>query len=552
MKKLLIAFLLGFFVQTLAAQSTFIPYNRDYYHLIDRFQIKYGNSGEKLKTTFKPIRRIELADFLNQISAEYESMSAQDQFNYEFLMNDSWYESKSKFNENPKNWWNLAYEQKSDLYVYQTEDFLVRINPVFTFTGGIDQDETNSLYLNTRGAEAQGIIDNKIGFYTMFTTTEGVFADYVRQSVITKRAFPNEGYWKTSAKQYDLTQGRGYITFGLSKSIDVQAGYDKRFIGNGLRSMVFSDFSNPSLFGQINFRSDKFNYHILHSELTADIIFANSLSPGDGRYPKKFFTYHRLGVQLFPNFELGLFESIVSQKADLNYFNPLIFYRAVEQQLGSPDNVLLGVDFQYNVKSKVQLYGQFILDELVISALRSGNGDWRNKFGIQLGAKYIDAFDVANLDLQAEVNLARPYLYASDSAVLSYTHYRNPLAHPFGANFKELALAARYQPTRKVFISSKFIRTIHGEDDNNLNYGGNLLASTNDRIDNLGNEIGQGVGTNTNYLELTGSYMLLHNVFLDWKNILRKKDSAIDSRSSNTFITMLSLRWNIAQREHEF
>ena len=190
--------------------------------------------------------------------------------------------------------------------------------------------------------------------------------------------------------------------------------------------------------------------------------------------------------------------------------------------------------------------------EFVIDALRSGNGDWRNKFGIQLGLKYIDAFNVSNLDVQAEYNLARPYFHASDTAVLSYTNYRNPLAHPLGANFKEFILAGRYQPINKLTVIGKIIRSTFGEDENGLNNGGNLLLSTDNRIGNLGNTIGQGVATTNTYLELTGSYMLLQNLFVDLKNIYRKFDSAAAGRSSNSFITMLSLRWNLPQRHHEF
>ena len=121
-----------------------------------------------------------------------------------------------------------------------------------------------------------------------------------------------------------------------------------------------------------------------------------------------------------------------------------------------------------------------------------------------------------------------------------------------GANLKELALVGRYQPIPKLFVTGKLIRTQYGEDENGINYGGNVLSDTDDRVQNGDFEIGQGVATTNTYLELTGSYMLLHNVFLDWKNIYRKKDSEIDARSASSFMTMLSLRWNLPQREHEF
>lgn len=552
MKKLLILLVFVLTQGLVSAQSTFIPYNRDYYHLVDRFQIKYGSPENLLHTTFKPLRRVDVSNFLLGIKDQYLTFSPQDKFNYEYLMNDNWEWTQSPYNENDKSWWDLFYTKKSDLLYYTADNFSLRINPVIDFTGGNDPDAASTIYTNTRGIEAQGMIDDKIGFYTFLTTTQTVFPEYVRNAIRSNQALPNEGFWKADADVYDITHARGYLTFNVTKSIDVQTGYDKKFIGHGLRSMVLSDFSSPFLFGQINTRLGKFQYTNLFGQLTSDIIFANNTSPGDGSYPKKYISMHRLGVNITKSLEVGVFETIISEEANINYFNPIIFYRAIEQQQGSPDNSLLGLDFSYNFKNEFQFYGQFILDEFVIDALRSGDGDWRNKFGVQLGAKYIDAFDIPNLDLQAEYNLARPYFYASDDPVFSYTNYRNPLAHPLGANFKEIVLSARYQPMNKLYINGKIIRSTFGEDQTGLNYGGNLLRSTDERIGNTGNTIGQGVATTNTYVEASGSYMLIQNLFVDLRAIYRNFDSAISTRSTSSFIGMLSLRWNLPQRQHEF
>ena len=533
------------------SQSTFIPYNRDYYHLIDRFQIKYQDKDHLLQTTMKPIRRADLATFLNGIQGGYDSLSVQDQFNMRYLLNDNWIWSKSPYNNNDKSWWNLAYNKRSDFFYYKTDKVVLRINPVADFLVGNDGEQDGILYTNTRGIEAQGIIDNKVGFYTFLTTTQARFAEYVEQQVLRGRAFPNEGFWKVDDNVYDLTHARGYFTFNLTNSIDVQAGYDKQFIGDGFRSMILSDFSSPFLFGKISTRLGRFNYTNLFGELTEDIIFANQLSPGDGSYPKKYISYHRLGINIGRSFELGVFESIISDGANINYFNPIIFYRAIEQQQGSPDNALLGFDFKFNLKKKYQFYGQFILDEFLIDALRAGDGDWRNKFGVQIGAKYIDALDVDNLDLQVEYNTARPYFYGSEDPIFSYTNYRNPLAHPLGANFKEIVLAARYQPMEKLYLSGRLIRSNFGTDPvNGPNFGGNLLRTSDERLGDLGNTIGQGVENTLTYLEVSGSYMLVHNLFLDGRFIYRNQD--VLGASSSSVVPMVSLRWNLPSRQHEF
>lgn len=551
MKRLLVLSALFFFPVLLIAQSTFVPYNRDYYHLIDRFQIKYQDKQHLFPTTFKPVRRSDLSTFLDHVKTKYDSLSPQDQFNFEYLYNDNWQWTKSEYNQNDKNWWNLAYDKKSDFLFYESEKAVIRINPVADFLVGQDSDQDGTVYTNTRGLEVHGIIDNKIGFYTFLTTTQARFADYVSDRVVKARAFPNEGFWKEDGNVYDLTHARGYFTFNLTPSIDVQTGYDKNFIGNGLRSMVLSDFSSPYLFLKINTRLGPFQYTNLFAELTENIIFGGG-APADGDYPNKYMAFHRLGVNITPNFELGLYETIIASKANINYFNPIVFYRAIEQQRGSPDNILLGVDFKWNIKNQYQVYGQFLLDEFLIEELRSGNGSWRNKFGVQLGAKYIDAFDITALDLQMEVNLARPFFYAYETPDLSYTNYRNPLAHPLGANFKEVVLTARYQPLNKLHVTGKIIRSQTGEDSQGFNYGGNLLLSTDTRVADFGNSIGQGVGATNTFIEVSGSYMLVNNLFVDGRFVYRNFSSDDANRSTSGLIPMLSLRWNLPARQHEF
>jgi hypothetical protein len=65
---------------------------------------------------------------------------------------------------------------------------------------------------------------------------------------------------------------------------------------------------------------------------------------------------------------------------EFGYLNPVIFYRSAEQQNGSADNALAGLDIKANVARKFQFYGQLMLDELKISELRKQW--WANKFGL--------------------------------------------------------------------------------------------------------------------------------------------------------------------------
>ena len=232
--------------------------------------------------------------------------------------------------------------------------------------------------------------------------------------------------------------------------------------------------------------------------------------------------------------------------------NPIIFYRAIEQQNGSADNVLLGIDFKWLAKKGISIYGQFTLDEFLLENLREGNGWWANKFAVQLGGEYVNVLGVNNLDLQVEANIARPYVYSHSSQYGSYSHYRQPLAHPLGANFLEALAIVRYQPLNRLALTTKVIYADYGTDRTDENFGGDILLNNNTREMEFGNEIGQGVSNQLLFMDFTATYMWKHNFFVDLKHVYRNNANELLVADEETNFTFISVRWNIPQRLHEF
>src|SRR5690606_37311912 len=99
---------------------------------------------------------------------------------------------------------------------------------------------------------------------------------------------------------------------------------------------------------------------------------------------------------------------------------------------------------------------------------------------------------VKNLDLQGEINIARPYTYARDS-VANYTHYNQPLAHPLGASFAEILGQIKYQPVKNLFLSVKGMYYQHGIDTGTASYGGNIFKPYSLRAENYGVQLINGV-----------------------------------------------------------
>ncbi len=571
MKKLLLLLLLPTLpalAQTATQGTTYVPLDPDIYRLIDRYAIKFGpDSLSDPHTSVRPYTRAAVGHLGQRMlspdsTAAPGGLSRADRFNAEYLLKDNWNSvpNGAALTSSKQPILKYFYRTQTDAYAIQNKDFTLRVNPVALLAAGKDTDSDGLRYVNTRGLQVEGIIDQKLGFYTFLTDNQEAVPLYVQQRVQRDTIVPHEGFWKyfkNKPDQYDFFSARGYITYAATKHINVQLGHDRNFIGNGYRSLILSDYSTPYFFLKFNTRIWKLNYQNLFAELTARKLREDAV------YPKKYLALHHLSFDVTPNFNIGLFEAEVhgqpNGRLELQYLNPIIFYRAIEQQVGSADNALLGLDFKWNLFHTAQLYGQVVLDEFKLSEIRSGNGWWANKQAVQFGGKYVDVAGIRNLDLQGEVNYIRPYTYEHDSYYTAYTHYNQPLAHPMGANLTEVLGVLSYQPLPRLMLVAKAIYTVQGLDysytaaGNVVNYGGNPLLPYYPRPMEYGNRTGQGNQSKLLHTDFTATYQPRLNLFLDAKLIARKQTYSLTPTANNNEVyASVALRWNIAQRLHEF
>lgn len=547
------------------SQSTFVSPNENYYHLLDRYEVKSGQISPYVFTSAKPWKRSAIVQFIDTLNQQGLFTSGADRFNLRYLRNDNWEWARPETNErNPilKHF----YKKKSDLfYVDDDPDFDLHINPVLYVGVGKDSELKDALFMNSRGVEIRGMVDKKVGFYIFLTDNQTRIPAYVSNTITEDRSngyypvIPHEGFWKgfKDNQGYDFFQARGYIAFEATRHINIQFGHDRTFIGNGFRSLIFSDHAPPSLFFKTNVKVWKLNYLFQLNRMVGDVVGSSTGLKSTGKYNDKYVALHHLSVNIGKKINIGLFESVVFNRNDstsfeFSYLNPIIFYRAIEQQFGSSDNVIIGMDFKWNITTGVSAYGQFVLDEFVLDNIKAGNGWWANKYGIQAGLKYYDAFGVSNLDLQAETNIVRPYTYSHGTRYGNYSSYLQPIAHPLGANFKEFVGIARYQPVSRLTLTGKLIYAQMGRDTTGVNWGGDLIKSNTTHEQNFGNTIAQGVRNDLFMGTFTASWQLAHNMFIDASLVIRKSDSPVALFHTKTTVTSLALRWNIPQRFYDF
>lgn len=535
------------------SQSTLLPQGYKHQALMDRLEIRFRDSAMSFQG-FKPFDRKSWVGVLERLDST-ASFSKVDAHNIQSaLMNNAeWVTGSTGGFNSKKPVWNTFYKTKADFLQVNVKDFFLSINPVFQFQLGKESGTDEKIFQNTKGARVRGLIAKKIGFDFYLTDNQERPPYFVKQFADSFHAVPGAGFYKAfKTTAYDYFDARGSVFFNATKYITIQFGYDKNFIGDGYRSLFLSDFGNNYLFLKLNTKIWKLNYQNLFMELTPTFL----TNRGDQLLDKKYAAMHRLSWQASKWLNIGLFESIIfgrPNRFDLTYLNPIIFLRSIEQQNGSRDNANIGFDAKVNVAKRFQFYTQLLFDEFKLSEIKGGKGWWGNKLAFQLGGKYIDAFGIRNLDLQGELNMAKPFTYSHYDSVSNYSHYNQPLAHPLGANFTEFVGIARYQPHPKWTVQAKLIAWRQGLDSAGINFGSNIFELYTTRPSDYGWSIGAGRRATGVNASLWVGYELAENLFIDASLMLRKYDVPDDARlTRNSSLFSLGVRMNMFRREYDY
>lgn len=271
--------------------------------------------------------------------------------------------------------------------------------------------------------------------------------------------------------------------------------------------------------------------------------------------PKNYMAAHHLSAQLTRWLNVGLYENVMEDGKNglqLSYLNPVIFYRATESNLGSAGKANVGIDAKAAITRNIQLYGQLLINEFHINEIEHySRGNWVNKQAVQVGAKYINAFGIANLNLQGEVNVIRPFTYTNFDSVTNFTHYNQPLAHPLGANVRELIALANYQPAPRWYLFGKLDYFLQGLDSAGYNMGSNIFRSYVSRPRDNGFFIGTGIPVKCFTASINASWEVFENLFIDVTVTHRNYNIAGQPPSQALFYTT-ALRVNIARRTFDF
>ena len=395
------------------------------------------------------------------------------------------------------------------------ERFVLIMNPIINTGVGIEKGDTGSSSLHELafGLNVKSGLGKKWSAEFSFLADNSQYPSHIDQLINTQHAGQGYGYTKNNQSMYF----QGNLTFTPDDIFTLQAGVGKNFIGDGYRSLFLSDYANSYPYFKVTANIWKIKYMSLYTNYQ-DIRFSDGAASD---FRQKFSTIHYLSYNVTKWWNIGFFESIVWQSQeddyyrgyDLSYLNPVIFLRPVEYHQGSADNALLGGSFKFRLNKKNSIYTQLLLDEFLLAELKANEGWWGNKYAFQLGYKSYGLFGLKNIKFQAELNIVRPFTYSyyqepsSLNTLQNYGHFNAPLAHPWGANFREVLGGITYANKRWVIETMSSVVQV-GLDDSRFSIGQNIYQPYNERKQNYGYEIGGGLKTTVLNNSLKVSYVL--------------------------------------------
>jgi hypothetical protein len=376
------------------------------------------------------------------------------------------------------------------------KNFKVSINPILTSEYFKNFGETGDILQSQIGLNANLNFKDKLFSKINFSNHANTYANYVSARIDSTQIIPHFGReYSKSGNLYSFLDLNGYLAYNASKYINFQIGKDRNFLGEGYRSLFLSDNAQSLSFIKTTVEIWKIKYLVMYN-MHKDV----NTSSGNLNLNKKYSVIHYLSWNIGKRFTANMFETVIWRGQDstgyrgydVNYLNPIIFFRPVDFSIGSPDNVIMGIGGKIKLFKSTYLYSQFIADEFKIDEIKAGKGWWANKFGIQAGMKCYNLFTIKNLFFLGEINAVRPFTFSHESSMENYGNYHQSMNHPLGANYSEAISIIEYSKNR-FSVSAKIILSKYGTDDDSLNYGQNIYRSYYDTKMEYGNKLFQGI-----------------------------------------------------------
>lgn len=496
LKKYIFIFIIGVLsFSNLYSQQELTPVSDDVYFFLKRMQV--AGVIPDYNSSLLPLSRKQVANYLNQINNS-SSVSSSDREVLKGYLLDYSFELKRNpealsisknglsgiFNNDKNKYIYYSYDSTNSLFLNGNLNFSQRI-------GNGDSLGNRKITLFEPGLKIRGTLRNILGYYLRVSNGAKLNGD---SNDVNFAAFTDYKLWSNLKFRIDKTNFdsfEGYLRYSASDDwISVWIGREQINQGFGYNDKMFYS-SNTVPFDQINLSIiyDKLNYSFTFGSLKGDSL---------GRdIPNKIIASHRLNLNLFKTFKIGIFESVISTQTpfSVTYLNPLSFLTSADLNSGdntTKNNANLGFDFEYNPVKNVAVQGTLLIDDLNLKTITKNDKSYNdNKFAFQFGVFWNNAFGIEKLAMTSEYTRLDPFVYSHRSNKSTYTNWSLPLGHKVSPNSDDISIDLNYTFSKGLSLIAGFNFIRHG--------AGVIIDSTTNRIvTNYGGDINFGEGDSKN------------------------------------------------------
>ena len=321
-----------------------------------------------------------------------------------------------------KNWFvrKLFHEH---LFIIGNEKYKVYIDPIFDFRYNRLQDLSNPSnpvgingYTNTRGAIVHAKLSEYVYLNTSIYENQAVLPAYMEDIYAVKGNIP--GYARVKKlngfSEFDYANAYGNISFRPIKCLNFTLGYDRLFVGDGMHSMILSDYAAPMPYVKTSVKFGKWEYVNLVTRLIQYSGFDTNVETADK--VSKVATYNMMIFNPQNGWQFTFFEQSLIDHRNKTFWGGLAQGVPVIR-IAFPffiDNT--NTKFGFNIMHEDPKIGIFYMQYACFSdrytSSHSDNGNdttYRANvpigFDLQVGYKNHNLFGAKGLQLQVECNM---------------------------------------------------------------------------------------------------------------------------------------------------
>lgn len=294
---------------------------------------------------------------------------------------------------------------------------------------------SGSVLFGNLGFRLYGSLSNHFGY--MLQATNGTIFAGEKSVALTDKHLSQSIKFTELKSDFDFTESDVRVAYDWFYA---SIGRQTRLWGSGIENRTYLS-ANAPVFATVDVgaKFSSFEYRFSTGGLLAT--YSDSVKVGfNAVVPQKYTAMHRFSVR--PRWgEIGFWEGIVYSKRniDVEYLNPLSFFKSVEHSLRDRDNSLMGMDGTLRLGRGIELKGTFIFDDIVFGQV--GKHYWSNKYAWNLGAWYSPSIP---LDFGAEYSRVEPYTFSHFDSLNTYTNDGRLLGSDLQPNSEEYSFIMRY------------------------------------------------------------------------------------------------------------